>query len=40
MRDLLKDLKEAQISSVKAKEYLQEYLNLLYKTQLKIYDQD
>ena len=40
MRDFLKELKEAQISSIKAKEYLNNYLTLLYKTQLKIYDQD
>ena len=40
MRDFLKELKEAQVSSAKAKEYLNDYLTLLYKTQLKIYDQD
>ena len=40
MKDFLKQLREAQISSQKAKEYLNEYLTLLYKMQLKIYDQD
>jgi hypothetical protein len=40
MKDLLKQLRNAQISSMKAKEYLNEYMSLLYKTQLKIYDQD
>ncbi|MBQ5945802.1 hypothetical protein IJL65_05555 [bacterium] len=40
MRDLLKQLQDAQRSSEKAKEYLSEYMTLLYKMQLKIYDQD
>ena len=40
MRDLLAQLQEAQKSSEKAKEYLSEYMTLLYKMQLKIYDQD
>ena len=40
MSELLKQLKSAQDSSEKAKEYLSEYLTLLYKMQLKIYDQD
>ena len=40
MRDLLRQLQEAQTSSEKAKEYLSEYMTLLYKMQLKIYDQN
>ena len=40
MRNLIKQLREAQISSEKAREYLNEYMTLLYKIQLKIYDQD
>ena len=40
MRDLLKELQDAQKSSEKAKEYLSEYMTLLYKMQLKIYDQN
>ncbi len=40
MKELLKELKEAQISAGKAKEYLSQYMVLLYKMQLKIYDQD
>jgi hypothetical protein len=40
MKEFLKELKETQVSSAKAKEYLNNYLSLLYKTQLKIYDQD
>ena len=40
MRNLIKQLREAQISSEKAREYLNEYMTLLYKMQLKIYDQD
>jgi len=40
MRDLLAQLQEAQKSSEKAKEYLSEYMTLLYKMQLKIYDQN
>ncbi|MBO7095168.1 hypothetical protein J6V86_03190 [bacterium] len=40
MRELLLELKDAQTSSDKAKEYLSEYMTLLYKMQLKIYDQD
>ena len=40
MKDLLKQLQDAKTSSEKAKEYLSEYLTLLYKMQLKIYDQE
>jgi hypothetical protein len=40
MKEFLKQLREAQFSAQKAKEYLNEYMTLLYKTQLKIYDQD
>ena len=40
MKDFLKQLRDAQVSEKKAKEYLEEYMRLLYKTQLKIYDQD
>ncbi len=40
MKEFLKELKEAQYSSEKAKEYLNDYMALLYKTQLKIYDQN
>jgi len=40
VKELLKELRDAQISEKKAKEYLDEYMRLLYKTQLKIYDQD
>ena len=40
MKEYLKELREVQVSSVKAKEYLNEYMILLYKAQLKIYDQD
>ena len=40
MRNLIKQLREAQISSEKAREYLNDYMTLLYKMQLKIYDQD
>jgi chromosome segregation ATPase len=40
MKSMLKELKEAQVSSEKAKQYLSEYMTLLYKMQLKIYDQD
>ena len=40
MKEYLKELREVQVSSVKAKEYLNEYMTLLYKTQLKIYDQE
>ena len=40
MRELLKELQDAQKSSEKAKEYLSEYMTLLYKMQLKIYDQE
>jgi DNA repair exonuclease SbcCD ATPase subunit len=39
-KEVLKQLKEAQFSERKSKEYLDEYMTLLYKTQLKIYDQD
>ena len=40
MKEFLKQLRDAQFSAQKAKEYLNEYVTLLYKTQLKIYDQD
>ena len=40
MKELLKELQDAQRSSKKAKEYLSEYMTLLYKMQLKIYDQE
>ena len=40
MKELLKELQDAQKSSKKAKEYLAEYMTLLYKMQLKIYDQE
>lgn len=40
MKQMLKELKEAQVSSEKAKQYLNDYMVLLYKSQLKIYDQD
>ena len=40
MKDLLKQLQDAQTSAEKAKDYLAEYINLLYKMQLKIYDQN
>jgi hypothetical protein len=40
MKEFLKQLRDAQFSAKKAKEYLNEYMTLLYKTQLKIYDQD
>ena len=39
-KEVLRQLKEAQFSEKKAKEYLDEYMTLLYKMQLKIYDQD
>ncbi len=39
-KEVLKQLKEAQFSERKAKEYLDEYMTLLYKMQLKIYDQN
>lgn len=40
MKDIISQLEEAKVSSAKAKEYLTEYMTLLYKMQLKIYDQD
>ena len=40
MKEFLKELKDAKVSSEKAKEYLNDYMVLLYETQLKIYDQD
>ena len=40
MKDFLKQLRDAQVSEKKAREYLDDYMTLLYKTQLKIYDQD
>ena len=40
MNNLLQQLQEAQTSAEKAKEYLTDYMTLLYKMQLKIYDQD
>ena len=40
MWELLDELEDVQVSASKAKEYLAEYMTLLYKMQLKIYDQD
>jgi len=40
MNDLLQQLQAAQTSAEKAKEYLADYMTLLYKMQLKIYDQE
>ena len=40
MKEFLKQLREAQVSAERAKGYLNDYMTLLYKTQLKIYDQD
>ena len=40
MKEFLKQLRDAQVSATKAKQYMNDYLTLLYKTQLKIYDQD
>ncbi len=40
MKEFLKQLREAQVSAERAKVYLNDYMTLLYKTQLKIYDQD
>jgi len=40
MNELLQQLQEAQTSAEKAKEYLADYMTLLYKMQLKIYDQE
>ena len=40
IKSLVKELRETQVSSEKAKEYLKEYMTLLYKMQLKIYDQE
>jgi len=40
MKEFLKELKDAKVSWEKAKQYLNDYMVLLYKTQLKIYDQD
>ena len=40
VKELLKELRDAQVSEKKAKEYLDEYMRLLYKTQLKIYIQN
>ena len=40
MKEFLKQLRDAQVSEKKAREYLNEYMTLLYKMQLKIYDQD
>lgn len=40
MKEFLKELKDAKVSWEKAKEYLNDYMILLYKTQLRIYDED
>lgn len=40
MKDIISQLEDVKVSSEKAKEYLSEYMTLLYKMQLKIYDQD
>ena len=40
MKAFLKELKQTQVSLEKAKKYMNDYMTLLYKTQLKIYDQD
>ena len=40
MWEMLRELQMTQNSSEKAKQYLSEYMTLLYKMQLKIYDQD
>lgn len=40
MKSMISQLHEAKLSSEKAKAYLNEYLTLLYKMQLKIYDQE
>ena len=40
MNELLQQLQEAQTSAEKAKGYLTDYMTLLYKMELKIYDQD
>ena len=40
MKDFVKQLRDAQVSEKKAREYLDDYMVLLYKTQLKIYDQE
>lgn len=40
MKQLVVELQDAKNSSNKAKEYLSEYMTLLYKMQLKIYSQD
>jgi flagellin-like hook-associated protein FlgL len=40
IKTLVKELRDTQVSAEKAKEYLKEYMTLLYKMQLKIYDQN
>ena len=40
IKTLVKELRDTQVSAEKAKEYLKEYMTLLYKMQLKIYDQE
>jgi hypothetical protein len=40
MKEFLKELRQAKVSAEKAKKYMDEYMTLLYKMQLKIYDQD
>ena len=39
MKEFLKELRQAEKSAEKGKEYLNEYMTLLYKTQLKIYNE-
>ena len=40
MKEFLKELRQAEKSAEKGKEYLNEYMTLLYKTQLKIYNEE
>ena len=40
MKEFLKELRQAEKSAEKWKEYLNEYMTLLYKTQLKIYNEE
>jgi chromosome segregation ATPase len=40
MKEFLKQLRDARFSSDRGRKYLSEYMTLLYKMQLKIYDQD
>ena len=40
MKEFLKQLRDARFSSDRGRKYLSEYMTLLYKMQLKIYDQE